>query len=118
MPYNLIELIACPMCKGVSFSLKAFEEYGNGDNNSIKGRDTSAPQDNYNETENNYKIKTGILFCNSCNRWYPIVNGIHILLPDNYRDEKADKEFLIKHKSDLNGVDIDYENMFNPKLQE
>lgn len=118
MPYNLIELIACPMCRGVSFSLKAFEEYGNSMNDSMKVSGKPDREHKYNESAENYKIKTGILFCNSCNRWYPIVEGVHILLPDNYRDEKADKEFLIKHKLDLNGMGIDYENMFNPKLPE
>jgi uncharacterized protein YbaR (Trm112 family) len=118
MPYNLIELIACPMCRGVSFSLKAFEEYGNRIDDSMKGHDESDPEQNYNESAGNYKIKTGILFCNSCNRWYPIVNGIHILLPDNYRDEKEDKEFLIKHKADLDDMGINYEKTFNIKLDE
>jgi len=116
MPYNLIELIACPMCRGVSFSLKAFEEYGNLTGDSMEERDKSNPEHKYNESGKHYKIKTGILFCNSCNRWYPIVNGIHILLPDNYRDEKADKDFLINHKADLNGIDINYEKTFNLKL--
>lgn len=118
MPYNLIELIACPMCRGVSFSLKAFEEYRNRTGDIIKGHDAAYSVENYNKSGENYKIKTGILFCNSCNRWYPIVDGIHILLPDNYRDEKDDKEFLIKHKSDLNDVDINYEKVFYINLPE
>ena len=44
------------------------------------------------------EIKTGILFCSKCNRWYPIIDTIPQMLPDKYRDEKKEIDFLEKHK--------------------
>ncbi|TFF85559.1 MAG: hypothetical protein EU517_01480 [Promethearchaeota archaeon] len=52
---------------------------------------------------NNYKfeieIKTGILFCSECKRWFPIIDTIPQLLPDEYRDEKIELEFLKTNKN-------------------
>jgi uncharacterized protein YbaR (Trm112 family) len=41
-------------------------------------------------------IEDGILFCNSCSRFYPIVEEIPIILPDNLRDKNKDLEILKK----------------------
>ncbi|MGQ4874067.1 MAG: Trm112 family protein [Promethearchaeia archaeon] len=47
---------------------------------------------------NKYKIETeiesGLLFCRKCKRWYPIIESIPQMLPDDYRDKKKDLEFL------------------------
>ncbi len=48
------------------------------------------------------EIKTGILFCSKCKRWYPIIDTIPQMLPDKYRDEKKEIDFLEKHKNLLN----------------
>lgn len=46
-----------------------------------------------------FEIKSGILFCSECKRWYPIIDTIPQMLPDKYRDEKEDKAFLKNHKN-------------------
>ncbi len=47
---------------------------------------------------NKYKIGTeiesGLLFCTKCNRWYPIMETIPMLLSDEFRDEEKEKTFL------------------------
>ncbi|MFX0001422.1 MAG: Trm112 family protein [Candidatus Hodarchaeota archaeon] len=48
------------------------------------------------------EIKTGILFCEKCMRWYPIIDTIPQMLPDKYRDEKQEIEFLKTNKNLLN----------------
>ncbi len=57
-------------------------------------------------TINKYKfeieIKTGIIFCPQCNRWFPIIDTIPQMLPDEYRDEKEEIEFLKMNKNLLN----------------
>lgn len=57
-------------------------------------------------------ITNGMLCCNYCNRWYPIENGILIMLPDNLIKKEQD-EFILKfrplipkEKSNINKVDI------------
>ena len=41
-------------------------------------------------------IEDGILFCNICLRFYPIVEEIPIILPDELRDKNNDLEILKK----------------------
>lgn len=43
-------------------------------------------------------IENGILFCSNCNYFYPIIEGIPIILPDDLRDKNKDIEFLKKWK--------------------
>ncbi|MFW9929919.1 MAG: Trm112 family protein [Candidatus Thorarchaeota archaeon] len=45
------------------------------------------------------EIETGILFCPKCKRWFPIIDTIPQMLPDEYRDEKAEIEFLKTNKN-------------------
>ncbi|MFX1556433.1 MAG: Trm112 family protein [Promethearchaeota archaeon] len=44
------------------------------------------------------EIRSGILFCTTCNRWYPIIDTIPQMLPDEYRNEREDVEFLKNNK--------------------
>ncbi len=46
-------------------------------------------------------IKTGVLYCSKCGRWYPIRNGILEMLRDNKRKKEVDKEFLRKWRDKL-----------------
>lgn len=47
------------------------------------------------------EIVEGIVYCPKCLHWYPIKNGILIMLPDNKRNEKNDRVFLEKHKDSI-----------------
>ncbi len=47
-------------------------------------------------TDNDVIIEDGILFCNSCLRFYPIVEEIPIILPDELRDKNNDLDILRK----------------------
>jgi len=46
-------------------------------------------------------ILEGVIFCSKCSRYYPIVEEIPIMLPDELRDKNLDIEFLNKYKSTL-----------------
>lgn len=46
-------------------------------------------------------IRSGVLYCEKCGRWYPIKTGILHMLRDSKRRENADKEFLRKWKDKL-----------------
>lgn len=44
-------------------------------------------------------VKEGVLFCSQCSRFYPIIEEIPIMLPDELRDKEKDIQFLQKwHK--------------------
>lgn len=46
------------------------------------------------------EIDSGLLFCEKCNRWFPIIETIPQMLPDEYRDETKETGW-IKSKEDL-----------------
>ncbi|MEM0178528.1 MAG: Trm112 family protein, partial [Fervidicoccaceae archaeon] len=51
----------------------------------------------------NYEIKTAVLYCRKCGRWYPVINGIPHMLPDYIRkdEKKRELEFLRKYEAFL-----------------
>lgn len=46
-------------------------------------------------------ISEGALFCKRCSRFYPIIDEIPIMLPDELRDKKLEMEFLRKNRDVL-----------------
>ncbi|MEL7833546.1 Trm112 family protein [Fodinibius sp. Rm-B-1B1-1] len=42
------------------------------------------------------EILEGLLSCPECNRYFPVIYGIPILIPDEYRDESMEKPLLKK----------------------
>ena len=91
----------------VKKKISEFSDYSN--TNKI---DEILPELNFlNRLKIEIEINTGLLFCNKCNRWYPIINSIPRMLPDEYREKEKDIEFLISHKNFLN------EEFFNKNLK-
>jgi uncharacterized protein YbaR (Trm112 family) len=43
----------------------------------------------------------GVLLCGDCGRYYPIIDEIPVMLPDNLRSRKEDLSFLEKWKVKL-----------------
>ena len=75
----MLDILACPIDK--YYPLELFEinikREGNNDDNSII-------------------VCEGILFCVKCSRFYPIIDEIPVMLPDDLREKQKDIEFLIK----------------------
>ena len=46
-------------------------------------------------------VVEGALYCDKCSRFYPIIEEIPIMLPDELRDKKQDMEFLDKNQKKL-----------------
>jgi len=46
-------------------------------------------------------VVEGAIFCPKCSRFYPIMEEIPIMLPDDLRDKKLEMEFLNKNKDQL-----------------
>jgi len=69
MKRRLLDLLAClPPCRSYPLSLLVFDE--------------------------KEEIVEGMLVCTSCNRWYPIIDEIPHMLPDDLRNKKEDLAFL------------------------
>jgi uncharacterized protein YbaR (Trm112 family) len=46
-------------------------------------------------------IIDGALFCTECNRYYPIIDEIAVMLPDDLRKMDEDLDFLTKYRERL-----------------
>ena len=46
-------------------------------------------------------VSEGTLFCSKCSRFFPIIEEIPIMLPDELRDKKQEIDFLKKFKDKL-----------------
>jgi len=47
------------------------------------------------------EIVEGIVYCPNCMHWFPIRDGILVILPDKKRNEQHDKAFLNKYKDKI-----------------
>ena len=76
MNKTMTEILACPIDK--NHPLELFE---------IKAQENT--------------VTEGALFCSKCSRFYPIIEDIPILLPDELRDKKQEMDFLKNNKDKL-----------------
>jgi uncharacterized protein YbaR (Trm112 family) len=77
MRRKLLDILACPIDKHYPLALLEF---------SSKEPDV---------------VVDGVLTCETCGRFYPIIDEIPVMLPDDLRSKKEDLEFLTKWKDRL-----------------
>ena len=63
--------------------------------------DKSHPLELFEINEKDNIVSEGVLFCLKCSRFYPVIEEIPIMLPDELRDKKQEIEFLKKYKETL-----------------
>ena len=76
MQRKLLDILACPIDKHFPLQMLEF---------SVRGD----------------VVVDGVLLCPACGRYYPIVEEIPVMLPDNLRNRKEDTGFLEKWSSKL-----------------
>ena len=59
------------------------------------------PLELFESKSDNKKIGEGALYCQKCSRFFPIVDEIPIMLPDELRDKKKEIEFLKRNIKEL-----------------
>jgi len=69
---RLMDILACPIDKHYPLDLHVFEE--------------------------KEEIVEGLLVCGECGRWYPIMDEIPQLLPDDLREQRDELSWLSKWK--------------------
>ena len=74
MQRKLLDILACPIDKHYPLELLEF-------------------------TTKEQLVVDGVLLCGECGRYYPIIDEIPVMLPDNLRNKKEDLEFLTKWKN-------------------
>ena len=63
--------------------------------------DKSHPLELFEIKEKEGVVLEGALFCQKCSRYFPIIEEIPIMLPDELRDKKQEMEFLKNNKNNL-----------------
>ena len=76
MQKKLLDILACPIDKHYPLQLIELKSEGE-------------------------KVVSGVILCDKCGRFYPIVDEIPVMLPDELRNKKEDLEFLSQWKSQL-----------------
>jgi len=76
MTKDLYDKLACPYDKTAPLTLSVFRIAGD-------------------------EIVQGLLECTSCERYFPIIGGIPVLLPDEYRDPKLEMPFLLQWRETI-----------------
>lgn len=118
MKKHMLDILACPMDKNypldlIELHVKEFEDgnlreskFPNDDKNTKKNNLTVNQENEIRGDVNKDKDKViviieGILYCKKCLRFYPIIDEIPIMLPDELREKEKDLEFLNKWKNNI-----------------
>lgn len=75
MQRSMLDILACPIDKHHPLDLFAVSEKS--------------------------EVVEGALRCSSCSRFYPIIDSIPIMLPDELRDRRQDMDFLRRNEGAL-----------------
>jgi uncharacterized protein YbaR (Trm112 family) len=122
MKRNILDILACPIDKHYPlelieldtkeeiYEIRANKKKGtendekyiqkNNNNNDIAFKDSRLSEE-YTRQDKVIVIVDGILYCNKCVRFYPIIDEIPIMLPDELREKEKDLEFLAKWKDNI-----------------
>jgi len=108
-----MDLLACPVCKNFPLQLIVFNKVNSVthtmnscDEYCSYSRKKIADLKNKRISLNckvcsQINIVEGILHCRKCRRWYPIIEEIPHMLPDELRNGVEEIKFLIKNKEKI-----------------
>lgn len=83
----------------VNTQLEKHSDHPKNEKNGSRSKDKNL-KDNHIQEEQISVIIDGILYCEKCSRFYPIIDEIPIMLPDELREKNKDLKFLEKWQKD------------------
>ena len=111
MRKSLLEILACPIDKHTPIELFEINVRSTNKSSIDKQDENGITQDErtYNHTSyENVIIKDGVLFCSRCSRFFPIIDEIPIMLPDELREREKDLQFLLEWETKLPSKILDH----------
>jgi uncharacterized protein YbaR (Trm112 family) len=111
MRKSLLEILACPIDKHSPLELIEINVYLTNESSSDKRSDNrkTLGELTYNDTTyDNVIVKEGVLFCSRCSRFFPIIDEIPIMLPDELREREKDLQFLLDWETKIPSKILDH----------
>ncbi|MGA7370666.1 MAG: Trm112 family protein [Nitrososphaeraceae archaeon] len=111
MKKSLLEILACPIDKHSPLELYEINVHLTNETTLDKrseNRETLEEQTDNDTTYHNVIIKEGVLFCSRCSRFFPIIDEIPIMLPDELREREKDLQFLLEWETKIPSKILDY----------
>lgn len=108
---SLLEILACPIDKHSPLELFEINVHLANESSSDKqseNRVTLEERTDIDTTYDNVIVKEGVLFCSRCSRFFPIIDEIPIMLPDELREREKDLQFLLEWKTKIPGKILDH----------
>ena len=112
MRKSLLEILACPIDKHSPLELfeinvNLFNESTSSDKQNELGN-MLEEQINEDIADDNVIVKEGVLFCSLCSRFFPIIDEIPIMLPDELREREKDLQFLQEWEAKIPSKILDH----------
>jgi uncharacterized protein YbaR (Trm112 family) len=111
MRKSLLEILACPIDKHSPLELIEINVYPTSESSSDNRSDhrKTLGELSYNDTTyDNVIVKEGVLFCSRCSRFFPIIDEIPIMLPDELREREKDLRFLLEWETKIPNKILDH----------
>lgn len=117
MKLRLLDILACPICKNFPLNLTIIEETE--DESRIIEEvpcelfcglhrtfiSTLKREKLVEDCKKCIKrtVVSGVLYCEKCGRWYPVIDEIPRMMPDNLREKKEELKFLRENAEAIPG---------------
>ncbi|MCX8195716.1 MAG: hypothetical protein N3F67_01330 [Acidilobaceae archaeon] len=105
MRYYFFELLACPVCKNSTLLLRSIVEERREVRVEVErvkckrfcslyGKPAQEVPLSECSSCVHREVVEGVIVCSNCGRWYPILEGIPVMLVDKYRNPREDEAFV------------------------
>ncbi|MGH9911585.1 MAG: Trm112 family protein [Nitrososphaeraceae archaeon] len=111
MRKSLLEILACPIDKHTPLELFEINVHSTNKSSVDKQGENGITQDERTYDHASYEnviVKEGVLFCSRCSRFFPIIDEIPIMLPDELREREKDLQFLLEWETKLPSKILDH----------